>query len=119
MNVRFFTAIAIALTIFALNASASWAQARRPMPDVTMAIVGHAARSGAAVKLPEVVVRPTQAQLDQISEEDMAAARVLNARATVAGAKAVLTGRVRERVSRVSLLVPYYAFGGARLRATE
>ena len=116
MNVRFFTALAIALTIFAIN---GFAQAARPMGDVTVAIVGQAAHAGGAVQLPEVVVRPTQAQLATIAAEDASARRVLTAQATVAGAKQAIAGRVRERVSRVSLLVPYYAFGGARLRATE
>lgn len=116
MNVRFFTALAIALTIFAIN---GLAHASRAKADVTVAIFGQTAHAGGAVQLPEVVVRPTQAQLDKIAAEDAGARRMLSAKATVDGAKQALAGHVRERVSRVSMLVPYYAFGGARLRATE
>ena len=120
MNVRFFTALAIALTIFAIHAGASWAREPRSVVDVTYAVAPMSpADAAATVQLPEVVVRPSRAQLAWIAAERAQTTTQADARAAIAGAKTAIAGRVKERVSRVSVLVPYYAFGGARLRATE
>lgn len=114
MNVRFFTALAIALTIFAINAGATWA--REPASVMEVKYVAASRSSDRMVQLPEVVVRPSQAQLESIAAEREGG---VAAGAAVEGAKKVVAAKVRERIARVSVLVPYYTFGGRHLRATD
>lgn len=117
MMIRFFTAVAIALSILAINVGASWAREPRSVVEASYRVVGQPTIArDRTVTLPQVVVRPSQAQLASIAAEGRT---VRVASAVVGDAPALIAGHVRERVARVSLLVPYYAFGGARLRATE
>jgi hypothetical protein len=125
MNVRFFVALALALAIFGINAGASLAQSKASVVDsvgytvlpVAPLGVTDSHRSGAIV-LPRVLVRASAAERARASREPGETVAD-EANAAVDQAEKVLRGRVRERIARVSLLVPYYAFGGARLRASE
>ena len=122
MYTRFLFALAIALSIFTVSTVTRAALARQDSVvriERTAYAPSHA--SANATLLPTVVVRPdalSKARARQAASATSASGLEVST-AALEQAGDALAGRVHERVARVSLLVPYYAFGGGAARKTE
>ena len=118
MYARFLFALAIAASIFTISA-ASRAAITAQTSVIRVQAMSQAAspfaRRSAMVRLPTVEVRP-----DAKAERAVAQAEANEAEASVALARTrgMLAG-ARTRVARVSMLIPYYSFGGASARGVE
>ena len=125
MYARFLFALALALTITGLSALGQAQATSRsvvccsPGAERAMAAVTTKALQASATLLPTVTVRPSAADLLALRSHTSRSGLTALAAANLDQAGDVLAGKVRDRVSRASLLVPYYAFGGPRTRATE
>jgi hypothetical protein len=123
MYTRFLLALAIAASILMISAVTRASAASRES-IVRFAANSHAqtvasAHAGVTL-LPTVIVRPDpQARLVFARGPGGEEATLTVPTAALDDAGHALAGKVKERVARVSMLVPYYAFGGARSRSTE
>ena len=122
MYARFLFAIAIALSIFTVSAVTRAAMASQDSVIRVQAVAqSRPDANRGATRLPTVVVHPDALARAQsrhaatVLADDAMAVPV----AAFDQAGKVLSGRVRERVARVSMLVTYYAFGGSPARKTE
>ena len=118
MYARFLFALAIAVSIFTISSISRAAIAAQTSVIRVQAMSQDAtasARRAAMVRLPTVEVRP-----DAKAERGLAQAEAAEAEASVALARTrgMLAG-ARTRVAKVSMLIPYYSFGGASARGVE
>jgi hypothetical protein len=118
MYARFLFALAIAASIFTISAVSRAAIASQTsvinVQALSRAAIASADRAG-TVRLPTVVVRPDAKAQRALAQADAAEAE---ASIAVAHAHNMLAG-ARSRVAKVSMLIPYYSFGGASARGVE
>ena len=118
MYARFLFALCIAASIFTIS-TVSRAAINSQNSVITVQAMNRLAaaqQAGAyAVLLPTVVVRP-----DAQTRRALAGAAAAEAAASVAvnQAQGMLFG-AKTRVARVSMLIPYYSFGGNAARGVE
>ena len=118
MYARFLFALCIAASIFTIS-TVSRAAINSQNSVITVQamkrVVPVADAGTIAVRLPTVVVRP-----DAQARRALANAEAAEAAASVAvnRAQGVLFG-ARSKVTKVSMLIPYYSFGGNAARGVE
>ena len=118
MYARFLFALCIAAGIFTISTVSRAAMNSQNSVITVQAmkrVVPAAQASTLAVLLPTVVVRP-----DAQARRALASAEAAEAAASVAAnrAQGLLFG-ARSRVAKVSMLIPYYSFGGNAARGVE
>jgi len=118
MYTRFVLALTIALTILALSFNT------RASDDQRSVVLNASARTSVAsthaVRLPTVVVRASAQDVLAADLSGRSSVRdLIRAEERIEKTGRALASNVGARVARVSMMIPYYAFGATRTRGAE